>query len=117
MLFTHPSETNARMDMPRKIISVRPVTIPHLRPHLRNIMDKRKRPDRQDPRTYLDPRFLVPVVMQDIVIPLDQPDTQIGKVLSPFQKKRELLIFPAMKQIADHQQLTRPEILNLTKQP
>jgi len=38
------------------------------------------------------------------------------EILPPFQEQLQLLIFPAVKEIAHHQQLPRPEILDLAKQ-
>jgi len=67
MLLTHPRDADAGMKMARKIIGV-------ATGGLRYIMHEGERPHRQNTRIHLDRGPLIPVLVQNIMITLDQPD-------------------------------------------
>ena len=130
MLPSHTPDPDTGMNMSREIIAAPGLARRGSAPRgnapcgnalthidIRNVMYKRKRPHRQKLLTQPYPRLLIPTVMQNVVISLYQLYPQIGQVLPPLQKQRQLLILPAMKQIPHYQQPARPEILDLTQQP
>src|SRR5258708_24480248 len=105
-LSAHARELDAGMDMPRKIISlIHDAATGFVDDRVFNIVYKGKRPERQDTRIHLDRGLLIPILVQDIVITLDQLDPKMRKILAPLQKELQLLILAAVKKIAYYQQL------------
>src|SRR5450631_792763 len=73
-----------------------------------------------DPKVFMadsDAGGLVPGLVQNIVIALDQLDLQFGQIVPPFLEQLQFLIFPAVKQVAHDQQLPWLEILDEGEEP
>ena len=80
-------------------------------------MYEAKRSDLQLSRVNGDTCLCVPILVQNVVVAFDEPDSQVGKVLSPPAEERQLLVLAAMKKIPYDEQLPRLKILDLCQQP
>jgi hypothetical protein len=75
-------------------------------------MDEGEFPHPQHLPAHGYPCRLIPVLMQNIMVALDQPDSQIRKIVPPPPEQIQLLVLPTVKQIPDNQQLPRLKILD-----